>query len=68
MHDFQAATADAAPALLAQLKSNGYKIVVLTPKGPVTTIASYDELLVKDQKLPTVSDRPTSNVVRTISE
>src|SRR5437762_7331652 len=68
MHDFQAATAEAAPALLAQLKSNGYKIVALTPKGPVTTIASYDELLVKDQKLPTVSDRPTSNVVRTISE
>ena len=68
MHDFQAATAEAAPALLAQLKSNGYKIVVLTPKVPVTTIASYDELLVKDQKLPTVSDRPTSGVVRTISE
>src|SRR5256885_1839004 len=59
MHDFQAATANAAPALLAQLKSNGYKIVALTPKGPVTTIASYDELLLKDQKLPTVSDRPT---------
>ena len=68
MHDFQPATADAAPALLAQLKSNGYKIVLLTPKQAVTTIASYDELILKDVKLPTVSDRPTSNVVRTISE
>ena len=68
MHDFQHATADAAPALLAQLKANGYKIVQLKAKGQVQTIASYDELVTKDQKLPTVSDRPTSSVVRTISE
>jgi peptidoglycan/xylan/chitin deacetylase (PgdA/CDA1 family) len=68
MHDFQHATADAAPALLAQLKANGYKIVLMKPKTPVTTIASYDELVVKDLKLPTVSDRPTSSVVRTINE
>jgi hypothetical protein len=40
----------------------------MKPKDPVKTIASYDELLLKDQKLPTVSDRPTSSVVRTISE
>jgi peptidoglycan/xylan/chitin deacetylase (PgdA/CDA1 family) len=68
MHDFQAATADAAPALLAQLKAGGYKIVQVTAKGSVQTIASYDEALMKDTKLPTVSDRPTSSVVRTISE
>ena len=68
MHDFQRATADAAPALLAQLKANGYKIVLMTAKDRLKTIASYDELVVKDLKLPTVSDRPTSNVVRTISE
>jgi peptidoglycan/xylan/chitin deacetylase (PgdA/CDA1 family) len=68
MHDFQSATADAAPALLQQLKLNGYKIVALTPREAVKTIASYDEAVVKDQKLPTVSDRPTSSVVRTISE
>jgi peptidoglycan/xylan/chitin deacetylase (PgdA/CDA1 family) len=68
MHDFQAATADAAPALLAQLKANGYKIVLLTARAPVKTIASYDESVVKDLKLPTVSDRPTTSVVRTISE
>jgi peptidoglycan/xylan/chitin deacetylase (PgdA/CDA1 family) len=68
MHDFQAATADAAPELLKQLKANGYKIVLLTPKAAVKTIASYDESVVKDLKLPTVSDRPTTSVVRTISE
>jgi hypothetical protein len=66
MHDFQHATADA--RLLTQLKANGYKIVLMRAKDPLKTIASYDETVVKDLKLPTVSDRPTSNVVRTISE
>jgi len=37
-------------------------------KDPVKTIAKYDELLAKEVKLPTVSDRPTSSVVKTISE
>jgi peptidoglycan/xylan/chitin deacetylase (PgdA/CDA1 family) len=68
MHDFQHATAEALPTLLSELKANGYKIVFMVPKSRVTTIASYDELIIKDNKLPTLSDRPTSNVVRTISE
>jgi peptidoglycan/xylan/chitin deacetylase (PgdA/CDA1 family) len=68
MHDFQHATADAAADLLKQLKAGGYKIVLLKGKEPLKTIASYDELIVKDMKLPTVSTRPTSSVVRTISE
>jgi hypothetical protein len=68
MHDFQHATAEAAADLLNDLQAGGYKVVVMKPKDPVKTIASYDELLLKDQKLPTVSDRPTSSVVRTISE
>ena len=37
-------------------------------RTPITTIASYDEEVRKDAKLPTVSTRPTSSVVRTISE
>jgi peptidoglycan/xylan/chitin deacetylase (PgdA/CDA1 family) len=68
MHDFQHATADATAELLRQLQANGYKIVVMKPKEPLKTIAAYDELILKDLKLPTVSDRPTSSVVRTISE
>jgi peptidoglycan/xylan/chitin deacetylase (PgdA/CDA1 family) len=68
MHDFQHATADATADLLKQLKAGGYKIVLLKGKDPLKTIASYDELIVKDMKLPTVSTRPTSSVVRTISE
>jgi peptidoglycan/xylan/chitin deacetylase (PgdA/CDA1 family) len=68
MHDFQQATAGALPELLNQLKANGYKIVHMKPKDPVKTIAQYDEMILKDVKLPTVSDRPTSSVVRTIGE
>jgi peptidoglycan/xylan/chitin deacetylase (PgdA/CDA1 family) len=68
MHDFQPATAQAVPELLNQLKASGYKIVHMKGKDPVKTIAQYDEAIAKEVKLPTVSDRPTSSVVRTISE
>src|SRR5882672_9251734 len=54
MHDFQQATAHALPQLLGQLKANGYKVVHLVPKNSLQTIAQYDEMLLKDQKLPTV--------------
>jgi hypothetical protein len=68
MHDFQHPTAEAVPELLNQLKTAGYKIVHMKAKEPVKTIAQYDELLAKEVKLPTVSDRPTSSVVRAISD
>jgi peptidoglycan-N-acetylglucosamine deacetylase len=67
MHDFQHATAEAAMGLLNDLKAGGYKIVFMKPKFPVTTIASYDEAVLKSSKLP-CDGMPTSNVVRTISE
>ncbi len=66
MHDFQRATAEAAPELLHQLKLAGFRVVFVKPKTAVTTLAAYDDMIVKDVKLPTVSDRPTSDVVRTI--
>jgi hypothetical protein len=31
-------------------------------------LAEFDAAAIKDQKLPTVSDRPTASVVRTIGE
>jgi peptidoglycan/xylan/chitin deacetylase (PgdA/CDA1 family) len=68
MHDFQQATAAAAMDLLNDLKAGGYKIVHMRAKSPVTTIASYDEEVRKNSKLPTVSTRPTSSVVRTVNE
>jgi peptidoglycan/xylan/chitin deacetylase (PgdA/CDA1 family) len=68
MHDFQKHTAEALPALLRQLKAGGYKVVQMKAKAPVQTLASYDEALAKDVKLPTVSTRPLNSVVQTISE
>jgi peptidoglycan/xylan/chitin deacetylase (PgdA/CDA1 family) len=68
MHDFQRVTAEAMPELLNQLKAGGYKIVHLKSKAPAQTLAEYDALVLKDQKLPTVSTRPTASVVRTIGE
>ncbi len=68
MHDFQKHTAEALPTLLRRLKAGGYKVVQVKAKAPVQTIASYDEAIVKDTKLPTVSSRPVSSVVQTISE
>ncbi len=66
MHDFQRATAEALPELLNQLKANGYKIVHMVPKAPLQTLAQYDEMVQKENRLPTVSSRPTSSVVRSI--
>jgi len=68
MHDFQKHTAEALPELLKRLKAGGYKVVAMRAKAPVQTIAQYDEDIVKDLKLPTVSSRPVSSVVQTISE
>ena len=67
MHDFQQATAAAAADLLNDLKAGGYKVVFMKPKQPVKTIASYDEMIVKQLK-PSGDGRPTASVVRTISE
>ena len=70
MHDFQKSTANAVPELLSQLKSGGYKIVQVKAKGTITSIPEYDAKVVAQLKGPAgiVSDRPTTSVVRTISE
>jgi len=66
MHDFQQATSQAVPDLLAQLKAGGYKIVHMRARDIVKSLPEYDEEMRKAQKLPTVSQRPTSSVVRTV--
>jgi len=68
MHDFHKHTAEALPDLLHKLKAEGYKVVQMKAKAPVQTIAQYDDEILKDAKLPTVSSRPVSSVVQTISE
>jgi peptidoglycan/xylan/chitin deacetylase (PgdA/CDA1 family) len=69
MHDFQAGTAQAVPQLLAELKAGGYKIVHLKAKDPATTVAQYDDMLLKDPKLNPAAGaaRPLGNVIRTIA-
>ena len=68
MHDFHKHTAEALPALLRKLKEGGYRVVQMKAKAPVQSLPQYDEELQKDVKLPTVSSRPVSSVVQTISE
>ncbi len=68
MHDFQKHTAQALPELLRRLKAGGYKVVKMRAKAPVQTIAQYDEELLKNVKLPTVSTQPISSVVKTVTE
>lgn len=66
MHDFQQSTAHALPELLAELKAGGYKIVHMRPARAVASLPQYDEMLIKEAKLPTVSTRPVSSVVKTV--
>jgi peptidoglycan/xylan/chitin deacetylase (PgdA/CDA1 family) len=66
MHDFQSGTSHAVPQLLTELKSGGYRIVHLRSRAEIKTLPKYDEELQKHQKLPTVSQRPTSDIIRDI--
>jgi len=44
LHDIHASTARALPALLAELKERGFRVVHVTPKANVETLADYDAL------------------------
>ena len=68
MHDLQKHTAIALPTLLRRLKAGGYKVVQMRAKEQLETLAEYDALLVKDQKVPAVASRPISSVVQTVTK
>ncbi|MBV9530140.1 MAG: polysaccharide deacetylase family protein [Bradyrhizobium sp.] len=68
MHDFHKHTAEALPELLHRLKAEGYKVVAMRAKVPVQSLPRYDEELQKEIKLPTMSQRPVSSVVTTVSQ
>ena len=68
MHDFHKHTAEALPELLKRLKAGGYRVVAMRAKAPAQTIAQYDEAVIKELKLPTVSSRPLSSVVTDVSQ
>src|SRR5258706_4799720 len=67
MHDFQKGTATALPQILGELQKNGFKVVHMVQKDTLTTLPQYDEAVLKENKLPTMSEnKPTDSVVRTI--
>jgi peptidoglycan/xylan/chitin deacetylase (PgdA/CDA1 family) len=68
MHDFQKVTSIALPQILGQLQKNGFKVVHMVPKIQLTTLPEFDEAVLKENKLQTLSNRPTESVVKTISE
>lgn len=69
MHDFQHGTAKATPMLLAELKKGGYKVVHMVGANGLQSMAQYDAMIAKNEKLPTAgAGRPTSSVVRTIDQ
>jgi peptidoglycan-N-acetylglucosamine deacetylase len=67
MHDFQKHTAEALPELLRRLKAGGYKVVQMKAKTQLATLPEYDEMLLKDTKVPVASVRPVNSVVQTIA-
>jgi peptidoglycan/xylan/chitin deacetylase (PgdA/CDA1 family) len=68
MHDFQKGTSLAIPEILAKLKAGGFKVVHMVPKDQTQTLAQYDELVNKTEKLPTLDQRPTSSIVTTVPQ
>ncbi len=68
MHDFQKHTAEGLPAILRRLKTEGYKVVQVKAKEPVKSLPQFDDALVKEAALPTVTTRPVSAVVKDVTE
>src|SRR5476651_2119710 len=66
MHDFQQATAHAAPELLKQLKAGGYKVVQVTGKTPVEPKKEYVDMVLKEMGGGLDEARPMSSVIKTI--
>jgi peptidoglycan-N-acetylglucosamine deacetylase len=68
LHDFHRNTAEALPELIRQLKDGGYKIVHMAPKGELTTLPKYDDMVRQKANLSSNDTRPESSVVRTIGD
>jgi peptidoglycan/xylan/chitin deacetylase (PgdA/CDA1 family) len=68
MHDFQQATAKAAPELLKRLKDGGYKVVQITGKTPLEPKKEYVDMVLKEMGGGLDESRPMSSVIKTIKE
>lgn len=62
-HDIQVSTANALPALLAEIRKHGYKVVHLVPKIPVVTVAEYDAIADRElgRKTKAIAANPLAN-------
>jgi peptidoglycan/xylan/chitin deacetylase (PgdA/CDA1 family) len=67
MHDFQQATAHAAPELLKRLKDGGYKVVQVVGKTPVEPKKEYVDMVLKEMGGGLETARPMSSVIKDIS-
>jgi len=67
MHDFQQATAPAAPELLKKLKDGGYKVVQMVGKTPLEPKKEYVDIVLKEIGGGMESARPMSSVIKDIS-
>ena len=67
MHDFQQATAHAAPELLKRLKDGGYKVVQVVGKTPVEPKKNMSIWCSRRSAAEWRSARPMSSVIKDIS-
>jgi peptidoglycan/xylan/chitin deacetylase (PgdA/CDA1 family) len=67
MHDFQHATAEAIPTLLAKLKDGGYKVVQVTGKTPIEPMKEYNDIVLKEMGGGLDEAKPMSSIIKTIS-
>jgi peptidoglycan/xylan/chitin deacetylase (PgdA/CDA1 family) len=67
MHDFQQATAHAAPELLKRLKDGGYKVVQVVGKTPLEPKKEYVDMVLKEIGGGMDTARPMSSVIKDIS-
>ena len=56
------------PSFVRQVKAGGYKAVHMVPKGQLTTVPRYDEMITHQSTLSPNNTRPESSVVRTIGQ
>jgi len=66
MHDVHSWTANAVRDLLGQMKAEGYKVVQMKSKEPITTLPEYDAMIMKEMNPVAANARPMSSVIRSI--
>ena len=66
MHDFQHATAEALPTILAKLKEGGYKVVQVTGKTPIEPKPEVVAAVLKEMGGGLDEAKPMSSIIKSI--